>query len=314
MQATDSVRVIANCWPPDRRAPRVNCRQCGQRCKILPDTDMTRAKCPKCRTPILEPIPVAELAPVVEAEVIAPPAPVKPTGKLVDLYAPKCLADIAGQEWAHDTLSSFLADPRPGAFLFSGPTGTGKSSAALALAAELGVAVDWCECGGLHQISSGEQDGKAVRETMRGLRVRPMFGNGWRVLIVNECDHMTANAAVTWLDALEDIPPMSVVIFTTNDPGRIPRRLRDRCEEVVFVGGAMLLRAALESLAARVWAEQVGNGPCPDLDTFGAWAVDGEASFRRLLQLMEPHVRAARQGRKVGTAPESPKPSKGRKA
>lgn len=230
-----------------------------------------------------------------EAAPIPQPAPrPRAAGKLVDTYRPRSVVDLSGQDWARDALTEFLRNPASGAFLFSGPTGTGKTSAALALAADLGVAVEHAECGGLHTISSGEQTGESVKRAADMLWTRPMLGNGWRVLVVNEADCITSNAAYKWLDVLENLPPRSVVIFTTNDASKLPRRLRDRCEEVVFVGGALVLRDACEELSRRVWEEQTGRADCPPLEAFGEWCVDGEASFRRLLQLMEPFVRAAR--------------------
>ncbi len=130
-----------------------------------------------------------------------------------------------------------------------------------------------------------------------------MCGSGWHVLIVNEADCMTANAAYTWLDVLENLPPRCVVIFTTNDAHRLPRRLRDRCETIHFTGGMLLLRASLEEFARRVWREQVG---LDDIDSFGPMVDEnGDTSFRRLLQLMEPAVRAAKAGRTFRGQPEA---------
>ncbi|MGH7223102.1 MAG: AAA family ATPase [Gemmataceae bacterium] len=103
-----------------------------------------------------------------------------------------------------------------------GEAGTGKTSAALLLAEALGVQIDQAEFGGLHQIASGEQTGETVRRRMESLRCRPFFGSSWKVLVVNEADAMTPNAAFVWLDALEDLPPQTVIIFTTNAAGRIP--------------------------------------------------------------------------------------------
>ena len=56
---------------------------------------------------------------------------------------------------------------------------------------------------------------------MESVRCRPFFGSGWKVLVVNEADAMTPNAAFVWLDALEDIPPNTVIICTTNAADRM---------------------------------------------------------------------------------------------
>lgn len=97
---------------------------------------------------------------------------------LVDKYRPKTLSDIWGQDEAMSVLTSYARSPYPTAFLFSGETGTGKTSAALALANEIGVAIDQNEFGGLYQIASGEQTGETVRKTIRSLYSRPFAGIG----------------------------------------------------------------------------------------------------------------------------------------
>ena len=216
---------------------------------------------------------------------------------LTEKYRPRRLADLLGQPWVVDQLQLFLESPHSTAFCFAGPTGTGKTSAALCLAAELGILVEQAEYSGLWQIASGEQTGETVRRMMERLRVTPLMGSGWRCLVVNEADCLTPNAAYVWLDALENLPPRTVVVFTTNELKRLPQRLRDRCECFEFQAGALTLRPDLQALAARVWAAEVG-GPCPDVETFGPVGDErGEVSFRRLLQRMEPAVRA--RGRTV---------------
>lgn len=224
------------------------------------------------------------------------PTPVR----LVDKYRPRKLSDVRGQPWVVEQLELWLKSPAPTAFIFAGGTGTGKTSTAQVLAAELGVLVDEMEIGGLYQIASGEQTGETVRNAMRSLACRPFMGSGWRVLIVNEADCMTANAAQVWLDALENIPPSSVVIFTTNSLNKIPRRFRDRCECLTFESGALLLRPHLEKFAADVWKAETGRNDCPALEEFGPIGDEcGDASFRRLLQTIQPVVRQVKAGKQV---------------
>jgi hypothetical protein len=222
---------------------------------------------------------------------------------LVEKYHPKTLADLCGQPWAVEQLTRFVADPHPTAFLFEGDTGTGKTSAALLLAEALGVLVAEGPFGGLHQIASGEQTAETVRKTMAGLRCRPFFGSGWRVLVVNEADAMSPGASFVWLDALEDLPPQTVVIFTTNAAAKLPARLRDRCERLEFTSSALLLRHELQALADRVWREEGCAGEPPDVDQLGVADGQGNASFRRLLQRLAPLVRAG-----VAVAPSTQPP------
>src|SRR5262249_34867531 len=136
---------------------------------------------------------------------------------LLEKYRPRTLADVLGQPAAVRALQGFAAAPYPHAFLFAGPTGTGKSSAAMCLANDLGIDVDQGELSGLWQIASGDQTGESVRRAVEGLRVTPWAGSGWRLLLVNEADRMTEQAAFVWLDVLENLPPKAVVVFTTNN-------------------------------------------------------------------------------------------------
>ncbi len=69
-------------------------------------------------------------------------------GNLTAKHGPRTLGTIVGQSWVVDQLRAFVAEPFPATFLFEGEMGTGKTSAALALAHELGVDVDVGSLGG----------------------------------------------------------------------------------------------------------------------------------------------------------------------
>jgi len=212
---------------------------------------------------------------------------------LADKYRPRTLAEIVGQPWTVCQLQEFVENPVSCAFLFEGETGTGKTSAALALARELGVDCEAGPLGGLHEIASGEQTGESVRRVMDGLRLFTLSGSGWKVLIVNEADCMTPNAAYIWLDALERLPLRTVIVFTTNHADKIPARLRDRCERFRFESGYLALAPYLPELVARVWKEETGRDDAPDVEDLGAIQDErGNVSVRRVLQLLTPWARS----------------------
>jgi hypothetical protein len=211
---------------------------------------------------------------------------------LTDKYRPRTLADIIGQPWTVHQLTEFVKQPVATAFLFEGDTGTGKTSAALALAADLGVDTDAGPFGGFHVIASGEQTGESVRRVMDGLRLHTLSGSGWKVLVVNEADCMTPNAAYIWLDVLENLPARAVVVFTTNHANKIPARLRDRCEQFRFESGYLALAPYLPELVAKVWKGETGRDDPPDLDALGPLQDDkGNVSVRRVIQALVPWLR-----------------------
>jgi replication-associated recombination protein RarA len=217
---------------------------------------------------------------------------------LSEKYRPRRLDQLWGQDEAVAILRRFCGHPCPRAFLFGGPTGTGKSSAALALAAEIGCDVAHEEMGGVFVISSGEQTADAVRSTMKRMWLTTLCGSGWKVLIINEADRMHLAAETIWLDALEHLPPRTIVIFTTNEPARLSRRMRDRCEEIAFEGRAEILGPCAQAFASAVWRAETGMAPDSHTITsiLASATTDDtlipELSFRRIMQKLARAIEA----------------------
>lgn len=219
---------------------------------------------------------------------------------LLEKYRPKGLDDVLGQPEVVRALKLFVADPSPQAFLLFGDSGVGKTATAIALAADLGCAIDEEEMGGLFQIPSGCQTAESVRDAVASLRYRPLMGSGWRVLVVNECDRMSTQAENVWLDALERLGPMQVVIFTTNNPEKLTERLRQRCDCYAFSSSTEDILPCIVGLARRVWLEEGLCGDVPGIENIGVPTLEGQdamhCSFRVALQQLGRLVREAKQG------------------
>jgi MoxR-like ATPase len=210
---------------------------------------------------------------------------------LTERRRPRALSEMVGQGEAVWQLLSFLEAPYATAFLFEGPTGVGKTTAALAVAAELG----------------------AVEDSLRSLHFTPMLGSGWKVVIVDEADFMSPKAAHLWLSALEDLPPRSVVIFTTNSSTKFPDRFLDRCQRIRFEADAVTHARDAQCLIDHVWAEETGRreAPAPKLESLkGAVDPCGQLSYRRVIRMLEPLIAASRAGRQATSQPEGPRPRK----
>jgi hypothetical protein len=215
--------------------------------------------------------------------------------KLTDKYRPRTLSEVLGQLEIVASLQRFVTAPYSCAMLFTGDSGIGKTSAAYALAYDLGCAIEQAELGGVFEIPSGSQTAESVRKILDAVRYSPLCGSGWRVLMVNECDRMALPVETIWLDALEHLPAMTVVIFTTNEPARLSQRFRNRCEEYAFLGGSDRLKPWITALARKLW-DREGKGPPPDLDGIGLPTLGDvasmTASFRLAVQQLQQMFRS----------------------
>ena len=223
--------------------------------------------------------------------------------KLTDKYRPQRLADLRGQAGVVRGLAGFVRRPASSAFIFDGTPGTGKTSAALALARELGVDVDKREWGGLHEVASGELTAETVRELFgTTLRYTSWHGSGWKVVVCNEADNMSDKAAFLFLDVLEHLPAKVVVIFTTNAIDKLPRRLRERCECHTFASRVSPeAEAEAQALIDHVWTMELGHNHSPRLADLTGWKEGGAVSFRGVVRALEPLIRAELPG--YGTVP-----------
>ena len=211
-------------------------------------------------------------------------------GLLIEKYRPKTLGEVFGQPAVIQALRQYAGAPYPAAFLFSGETGTGKTSAALALASDLGCGEG--PRGGVTMIASGEQTAEAVRECCERMWYTPMGGSGWKVVIVNECDRMHVQAEIVWLDALESLPRKSTVVFTTNKPQKLSQRFRDRCVSMGFASTGYQITKAAECCVKGIWMAEKGFGmPERILKAIMAEATqEGRTSLRRAVMQLQTRL------------------------
>ena len=113
---------------------------------------------------------------------------------LTEKYRPTRIADFLGLERPKKVLSAFLRRPAPGAWLFVGPSGVGKSTMALALANELQAE--------LHKIPSQKCNAQSIEDTVRRCWYAPMTPGGFHVVLADEADQMTDAAQLALLSKL----------------------------------------------------------------------------------------------------------------
>ena len=164
---------------------------------------------------------------------------------------PQTFDQMAGQDFVVTTLKASVKSGRIAhAYLFSGPRGIGKTSAARILARSLNCIkgpseIPCGECENCTEISRGnsldviEIDGASntsvndVREIKDEVLFSPNASR-YKIYIIDEV-HMLSNSAFNaLLKTIEEPPPYVVFIFATTEIHKVPATVRSRCQQFNF--------------------------------------------------------------------------------
>ena len=164
---------------------------------------------------------------------------------------PKTFDELSGQEFVVGTLKNAIETGRIAqAYLFSGPRGCGKTSAARILARSLNcekgpTATPCGVCSSCLEIVRGggfdiiEIDGASNTgvNDVRQIKEEVMFppnGGRYKIYIIDEV-HMLSNSAFNaLLKTVEEPPPYIVFIFATTEPRKVPATIKSRCQQFSF--------------------------------------------------------------------------------
>ncbi len=199
-----------------------------------------------------------------------------PNQALYLTYRPTRFAELQGQAPVVSTLTQAVANDRVAhAYLFSGPRGTGKTSAARLLAKALN-----CEkplagepdnaCRFCTEISAGrsldvlEIDAASnrgideIRELRDKVAVTPTAAKR-KVYIIDEVHMLTKEAFNALLKTLEEPPEHAVFILATTEPSKVPETIHSRCQRFEFRPATTVQLA--EHLASIAQSEGFGLEP-----------------------------------------------------
>lgn len=170
---------------------------------------------------------------------------------LYRVWRPKNFEDVVGQVHITRTLqNAIMQDKFTHAYLFSGPRGTGKTSAAKIFAkavnCENGPALEPCnECASCQGIQDGsiadvvEIDAASNNgvEQIRDIRDKVKYAPSavsYKVYIIDEVHMLSIGAFNALLKTLEEPPKHVIFILATTEPHKIPLTIISRCQRFDF--------------------------------------------------------------------------------
>jgi len=243
---------------------------------------------------------------------VTDPTPATGTAGVTALYRryrPGRFAELRGQDHVVRALQGAVKNSRVvHAYLFSGPRGTGKTTAARVLAKALncehpvdGDACDQCaSCVAITQGSSldvTELDAASnngvddIREITAG--AWHQTPGRWKVYIFDEVHQLSKAASAALLKTLEEPPSHVVFVLATTDPHKVLPTIRSRTQHLEF---RLISGETLNSLLHEV---REAAGLAADEETLEAAVRLGRGSARDALSALDQLV-ATGSTREVG--------------
>jgi len=158
-------------------------------------------------------------------------------------------AQLAGQDSVVEQLQAAAAAPErlAHAWLFTGPPGSGRSVAARSFAAALLCPDQGCgQCRSCHQVAAGTHadlllirpDGlsygvRQTRDLVLKAAASPVYG-GWRVVVFEDADRATEQAANALLKAIEEPSPRTIWLLCAPSAADLPTTIRSRCRLITL--------------------------------------------------------------------------------
>jgi DNA polymerase-3 subunit gamma/tau len=215
------------------------------------------------------------------------------------IYRPQVISEIDNVNVRERLLSLLSKNKKdlPHAYFFSGPKGSGKTTAARIIAklfdcekpgkkGPCGTCQSCLSIAGGTNIDVLEIDAASnrgiddVRELRDRIKLSPA-SSPYKIFIIDEVHMMTTEAFNALLKTLEEPPAHAVFVLATTDPMKVPATVRSRCMEITFAKATKdELLSALDRIVKK---EKIAI----DDDALSAVIEIADGAFRDAVKLLE---------------------------
>lgn len=216
-------------------------------------------------------------------------------------WRPQNFKDVVGQTHITRTLQNAIAQEKfSHAYLFSGPRGTGKTSAAKIFAKTINCrsaptkeACNECDAcigiqnGSISDVIEIDAASNTSVDDIREIRDKVKYASSsvpYKVYIIDEVHMISTSAFNALLKTLEEPPQHVVFILATTEPHKIPLTIISRCQRFDFK--PISTRAIVERMETIVEAEEVSVSK----EALEAVSLAAEGGMRDALSLLDQAI------------------------
>ncbi|MEN2766753.1 DNA polymerase III subunit gamma/tau [Ornithinibacillus xuwenensis] len=220
---------------------------------------------------------------------------------LYRVWRPRTFHDVVGQSHITRTLQNAIVQEKfSHAYLFSGPRGTGKTSAAKIFAKTINcehapVKEPCNECAACRGIQDGsisdvieiDAASNTSVDDIREIRDKVKYASSvvpYKVYIIDEVHMISVNAFNALLKTLEEPPKHVVFILATTEPHKIPLTIISRCQRFDFKP------ISNQAIVERMQTILDGEGLTVAKEALDAVALAAEGGMRDALSILDQAI------------------------